>query len=228
MPLPLRSTLAAAALLAATAACAQVTVYSDANFSGRSITLNNTTSTLAPQGFNDVASSVVVHRGEWEVCRDADFGGGCVVLRPGSYRNLDEFGLNDRLSSIRLVSGVTPGQGAWRPDRRPNHRIVLYEHDRFQGSALTIGGDAADLAQAGFNDRASSVIVEGGRWSLCRDANFGGSCVELRPGRYENLAAMGINDAVSSVRDDAGARRGRPERGRQVPIHGSPPWEREQ
>jgi hypothetical protein len=52
----------------------------------------------------------------------------------------------------------------------------------------------------GFNDRASSVIVRGGWWEACEDARFGGQCVTLRPGSYANLAAMGLNDRISSVR----------------------------
>ena len=52
----------------------------------------------------------------------------------------------------------------------------------------------------GFNDSASSVIVRGGWWELCEDARFSGSCVTLRPGSYGSLAAMGLNNRVSSVR----------------------------
>ena len=39
------------------------------------------------------------------------------------------------------------------------------------------------------------------RWEVCENAGFGGRCVVLRPGRYPSLAAMGLNDRVSSVRD---------------------------
>jgi len=52
----------------------------------------------------------------------------------------------------------------------------------------------------GFNDRASSVVVLGDRWEVCEDVRYSGRCVVLRPGRYPSLAAMGLNDRVSSVR----------------------------
>ena len=35
---------------------------------------------------------------------------------------------------------------------------------------------------------------------MCEDAGFHGRCVVLRPGRYPSLAAMGLNDRISSVR----------------------------
>ena len=42
----------------------------------------------------------------------------------------------------------------------------------------------------GFNDRASSVIVERGQWQVCDDIGFRGYCIVLRPGQYPSLAAM--------------------------------------
>src|SRR5206468_5752458 len=52
----------------------------------------------------------------------------------------------------------------------------------------------------GFNDRASSVVVDRGRWEVCEDARFEGRCVVLRPGSYDSLARMGMNNRISSVR----------------------------
>jgi len=57
-----------------------------------------------------------------------------------------------------------------------------------------------NFQRAGFNDRASSVIVVGQRWQACEDANFRGHCTVLRPGQYPSLTAMGLNDRISSVR----------------------------
>ncbi len=50
------------------------------------------------------------------------------------------------------------------------------------------------------NDRASSVIVDRGRWEVCENAGFGGRCVVLRRGNYDSLRAMGMNNRISSVR----------------------------
>ena len=59
----------------------------------------------------------------------------------------------------------------------------------------------SNLNDSGFNDRASSATVRSGRWQLCDDAYFRGSCVTLGPGEYSSLRAMGMNDKVSSVRE---------------------------
>jgi uncharacterized protein YcfJ len=43
-------------------------------------------------------------------------------------------------------------------------------------------------------------VVERDRWEVCEDTGFRGRCVVLRRGSYPSLAAMGLNDRVSSVR----------------------------
>jgi hypothetical protein len=48
------------------------------------------------------------------------------------------------------------------------------------------------------------VIVGGGKWQLCSDANFRGYCVTLDPGEYPSLRSMNLNDKVSSVQELGG------------------------
>jgi len=78
--------------------------------------------------------------------------------------------------------------------------IVFYEQEGFQGRNFTTARQIGNFERAGFNDRASSVAVLGERWEVCENARFEGRCVVLRPGRYPSLAAMGLNDRISSVR----------------------------
>ncbi len=93
------------ALLAVAAqASAQVTLYQDDGFSGRSLTTHRSLGNLARSDFNDRASSAIVTRDRWEVCSDAGFSGACVVLRRGNYPSLSAMGLNDRVSSVRQVN----------------------------------------------------------------------------------------------------------------------------
>ena len=99
----LRSALAAAGLAMATSAMAQVTFYEHEGFAGRSFTARQQVPNLSRYAFNDLASSVVVKGGRWEVCDDARFSGQCMVLRPGRYASLEQMGLNDRISSLRPV-----------------------------------------------------------------------------------------------------------------------------
>ena len=79
-------------------------------------------------------------------------------------------------------------------------QITFYEHDGFRGRAFTTDRQVSNFANQGFNDRASSVVVDRGRWQACTDERFGGTCVILRQGSYESLSGMGINDKISSVR----------------------------
>jgi uncharacterized protein YcfJ len=80
-------------------------------------------------------------------------------------------------------------------------QITLYEHDDYQGRTYTTQGAVQNLANNGFNDRASSAVVRSGRWEICQDAAYHGNCTVLRPGQYASLSAMGLNDRVSSVRN---------------------------
>jgi uncharacterized protein YcfJ len=99
-----RIALAVAAMAAAGQAAAQVTFYEREAFAGRSFTAQKQVGNFERFGFNDRASSVVVTRDRWEVCEDAQFAGRCVVLRPGRYASLASMGLNDRVSSVRIVN----------------------------------------------------------------------------------------------------------------------------
>jgi uncharacterized protein YcfJ len=84
-------------------------------------------------------------------------------------------------------------------------QITFYENSDFQGRTFTTRSEVENFARQGFNDRASSVVVQRDSWQVCEDASFGGRCVELREGRYPSLSAMGLNDRVSSARITGGS-----------------------
>jgi uncharacterized protein YcfJ len=210
MNIVLRTALAVAGVAIATQAAAQVTFYEREGFDGRAFTTDKRIDNFERYGFNDRASSVAVVGERWEVCENVRFGGHCVVLRPGRYPSLAAMGLNDRISSVRDVSS-----NARIDDYRyapvpvpvavniPNAaaQITFYEREGFDGRTFTTDRQVGNFERYGFNDRASSVVVAGDRWEVCEDAHFGGRCAVLRPGRYPSLAAMGLNDRISSVRD---------------------------
>jgi hypothetical protein len=83
-------------------------------------------------------------------------------------------------------------------------QVTFYERDGFDGRSFSTTKQIGNFERYGFNDRASSVIVLRDRWEVCENAKFSGRCVVLRPGRYPSLAAMGLNDRVSSVRTVGG------------------------
>ena len=79
-------------------------------------------------------------------------------------------------------------------------QITFYEDDAFRGRAFTTSSQVRNFANSGFNDRASSAVIDRGNWEVCTDADFGGRCMVLRQGSYDSLGGMGINDKISSVR----------------------------
>jgi hypothetical protein len=78
--------------------------------------------------------------------------------------------------------------------------ITLYADDDYQGRALNVVIDERELSVRNFDKRASSVIVEKGAWVLCSGEDYSGQCVTLEQGRYPSLQALGIDNAVTSVR----------------------------
>jgi hypothetical protein len=103
MNIILRQALGACGLAFATCASAQISFYENEGFAGRSFTTQEQVKDFSRFGFNDRASSVIVTHERWEVCDDARFGGRCMILRPGRYPSLQAMGLNDRISSVRVV-----------------------------------------------------------------------------------------------------------------------------
>jgi uncharacterized protein YcfJ len=79
-------------------------------------------------------------------------------------------------------------------------QVTFYEGEGYRGRAFTTSTEVRNFERTGFNDRASSVVVAKGRWEICENARFDGRCVLLRPGSYDSLRAMGMENSISSVR----------------------------
>jgi uncharacterized protein YcfJ len=79
-------------------------------------------------------------------------------------------------------------------------QVTFYEGENFRGRAFTADRPVGNLERFGFNDRASSAIVERGRWEVCDDRRFQGRCVVLRRGNYPTLDSLGLGNRISSVR----------------------------
>jgi uncharacterized protein YcfJ len=134
MQTTIKTLLAVAGCVLATQAAAQVTFYEGEGFRGRSFFVDKTIWNFEPTGFNDRASSAVVDGGRWEACEDARFEGRCVILRPGSYPQLGQLGMDRKISSVRPVSGdaryeneAPPPLAAPTYDYRQRPNEQLYE-----------------------------------------------------------------------------------------------------
>ncbi len=102
-------------------------------------------------------------------------------------------------STIHAISGLV-GAMALVLGAQAFAQITIYEHEGFRGRVFNASKQVPNLTQYGFNDRASSVIVDRGRWEVCEDAGFQGRCVVLRKGSYDSLKGLGLNDRISSMR----------------------------
>jgi hypothetical protein len=107
-------------LLAGTAAAAQLTLYEDSGYRGKSFSIDRPFNDLTAGNFNDRASSVVVE-GRWEVCEGPNFSGRCVLLRPGSYYSLSDLGMDKMISSARPARETAYAE----PPPPPGPPIVL-------------------------------------------------------------------------------------------------------
>ena len=79
-------------------------------------------------------------------------------------------------------------------------QVSFYENEGFRGRVFSVNQTVGNFADTGFNDRASSVVVDRGRWEVCEDAGFRGHCVILRQGSYDSLRGLGLENRISSVR----------------------------
>ena len=79
-------------------------------------------------------------------------------------------------------------------------QVTFYEKESFRGRSFTTEKRVGNFERYGFNDRASSVVVQGTRWEVCDEARFEGNCAILRPGQYSSLASLGLNNRISSAR----------------------------
>src|SRR5215212_4093538 len=101
--------------------------------------------------------------------------------------------MNITLKSIVAVGALLAGAHA-------SAQITFYAREGFRGQAFTTDKQIRNFERAGFNDRASSVVVDRGRWEVCEDARFEGRCVVLKRGSYDSLRGLGLDNRISSVR----------------------------
>lgn len=112
---------------------ARVEFFEKDGFRGRSFAAQGDLPDLRQTGFNDRSSSVQVYGGPWEMCRDSAFNGPCVVLRQGQYPSLASMGLDNQISSARIVgrdmrlvdhrAGTAPAAPVYNARRRGNEPL---------------------------------------------------------------------------------------------------------
>ncbi|MEO8675226.1 MAG: beta/gamma crystallin-related protein [Casimicrobiaceae bacterium] len=194
----------------------RVVLYDSSGFIGRTYDVNGIVANLDGTGFNDRALSMVVHEGTWQLCVDANFDGYCQTFGAGRYANLGR--LSGMLSSLRPVGAGGGGSGVGGGGWGGGSRAILYEGPNLTGRTYVVSSQVLpNLDGTGFNDRATSLRVEGGYWIFCSDANFNGACQTFGPGDYPYLPG-GLNNRISSGRRVSGG----------YPYNSTPNWSGQQ
>lgn len=168
-------------------------LFRDEGLRGPSMALSGTVVNFEEVRYNDAAASMVVEGGSWLVCSDAYFRGNCRVFGPGRYEQLRDTGLARMISSARPAAPDTIGRRWGGSDN-----VQLFSNRDFGGNNRSFAGDVANLQDAGFNDRARSMVVNAGEWEVCSDAQFHGRCMVVGPGSYANLGDL--SGSLSSLR----------------------------
>ena len=179
----------------------RVELFEGPRFEGRAFAVDGPV-THFPREVNDRAQSMIVHGGYWEICENIDYRGTCQTYGPGLHANLGA--MASRASSIRPASAPAHGAGAggWGGGGGwgTGSRALLYEGRNLTGATHLINAEVVpSLEGTRFNNRASSLRVEGGYWLFCSEANFGGDCLTFGPGDYATLPGS-LNNRISSGR----------------------------
>jgi len=169
-----------------------VIVYTNPNYSGRSVEITGDTPDFRSIGLNDQVSSIQIpNGGRWEICVDIDYGNQCTVLT-SDVPNLQRMGWDNRVSSIRRVDNTTArydryGGNATQPT------LVFYSQPNFRGASqvMTRQSNTDVIARRG------SLRLNGiGAWRLC---DTYGTCATIDRD-VPNIAALGLSDRITSVR----------------------------
>lgn len=78
--------------------------------------------------------------------------------------------------------------------------ITLFLQPNFTGRQVTLRGHSPNLASIGFQDQVSSMVVQSGRWEVCTQPDFKGTCATLGPGEYPVLDDR-FNHRIESARE---------------------------
>ena len=163
------------------------TLYEDKDFKGTSFYIYGQEGDLGTLGMKNKVSSIVVHSGVWLFYENVGFKGKGLYLKPGSYPDLQQMGMNDRFSSCR---GLSEG----------GNQIYLFADKEFSGRILNLSKSAPDFFKDGFNDITSSIIVLGGNWTVYKDVNYQKPLGTYGPGFYTSLDWGGADNNLSSVK----------------------------
>jgi uncharacterized protein YcfJ len=207
----LKSAIAVGAMAFASQAAAQITFYERENFQGRAFSTQAPVEYLGDYGVNDRASSIVVTSRRWEICEDPRFGGRCAYVRPGQYPSLASMGLNNRVSSVRMV-GRNIDDARYAPPP-----LAAYDYGRRDSEALFEAPVISVRAVLGAAEQRCWVERERVRSDASLPGAIGGALIggilghEIGRGGGRDVATVGGAVVGGAIGANIGGRGGRVE-----------------
>lgn len=117
-----------------------ITVFEDRNFRGDTVTYQGNVSNL-PSKFNNRISSVRVGPGEqWQVCDQSSYRGQCITIS-GEESDLGRNDWDNRISSMRRLSGGGGGWGGGGNQVRPPSWAVGTFYSAYPSVTMTIASN---------------------------------------------------------------------------------------
>ena len=168
----------------------QCTLYAEGNFQGDSIILEGETKSLKEKGFQDKPSSAKVVGRPWIFYNRLNFRlGKSYVVQPAEYPSPDpSWGHINDVSSLRPLPSESDGDAV----------IALFQYRNYCGRMLVLTTNEVDLSKFQFNNKASSLIVIKGTWTVYRHTHYEQDIGTYVAGSY--IPELKPNNAVSSVK----------------------------
>ena len=116
---------------------------------------------------------------------DTNFRGQYFCVRPGENVAQMPGGMNDKISSLRVIGNV---------------EVMVFRDVRFRGPSGRFLTDVRDLRREGCNDQISSIrLISAGGVLIFVDRDFGGGVARFTSD-VPDLRRGGWNDTISSIR----------------------------
>ena len=192
------------------AQAAQIAFFENDNFNGRSMSTDKSVSNLERIGFNDRVSSAIVFNERWQVCEGIRFEEPCTILRPGRYPSLRAMGLDDRISSARVVQGnASIGDDRYAPQPEP-----VYDNRRRNNERVYEAEVVSSRAVIGKQEQRCWIEQEQVATQAGSNANIPGAIAgaliggvlghQVGGGRGKDLATAGAAVAGAAIGANVG------------------------
>lgn len=176
---------------------ARIQLYEYANYSGRTVTLDQSSPDVSIGNRRAAYGSAIVTGGTWEACTEYNFTGRCQALPPGQYNDLGGMLNGARVVSARVVDAPRPAPAQPPVAAAPGVSVgdvvvgALGAVLAAQSPSAPVAAPAPAPVGPGWSDRA--------RIEVYTDPNFGGYAMTFDRDTG-NLSGTGFNDRIQSMR----------------------------